>query len=77
MLTVEEKLAWLDAISRRVQEFEERGGNLKSIEAVPLGLALLHAFTELARELGRDPHGWDAWVVNRLSLDPASIFLRN
>jgi hypothetical protein len=35
-----------------VEDFVERGGDLKSPEAVPLGMELLRAFDDLAIEFG-------------------------
>lgn len=52
MPTVHEKLAWLEAITQSAQRFIEEGGELKSIEAAPLGLALFHAMNDLAGEFG-------------------------
>ena len=52
MATVQEKLAWLEAITTRVQQFLEEGGDLRSIEAAPLGMALFHALNDLTREFG-------------------------
>jgi hypothetical protein len=50
--TVHEKLAWLEAITQSAQRFVDEGGELKSIEAAPLGLALFHAMNDLAGEFG-------------------------
>jgi hypothetical protein len=50
--TVQEKLAWLDAITKRVQQFLSEGGDLRSMEAAPLGMALFHALNDLTKEFG-------------------------
>jgi hypothetical protein len=52
MPSVHEKLAWLEAITQSAQRFVDGGGELKSIEAAPLGLALFHAMNDLAGEFG-------------------------
>ncbi len=55
MASVQDKLAWLDAITRRVQKFVEEGGDLKSAEAAPFAMALFHAINDLSREFGVQP----------------------
>ena len=52
MATVQDKLAWLQAITQRVQQFVQEGGDLKSVEAAPLGMALFYAINDLGREFG-------------------------
>jgi hypothetical protein len=55
LATVQDKLAWLDAVTQRVQQFVREGGDLKSVEAAPLGMALFHALNDLGREFGVQP----------------------
>jgi hypothetical protein len=50
--TVQEKLAWLDAVRRKVQRFVDEGGDLKSEEAAQLGITLYLAVIDLKREFG-------------------------
>jgi len=52
LATVQEKLAWLDAVRRRVQQFIDQGGDPKSAEAAPLAMALFHAINDLTSEFG-------------------------
>ncbi|HEY1985440.1 MAG TPA: hypothetical protein VGG85_08525 [Terracidiphilus sp.] len=52
MPTVHEKLVWLEAITRSAQRFVAAGGELKSTQAAPIGLALFHAMKDLAAEFG-------------------------
>jgi hypothetical protein len=52
MTTIGDKLAWLKAVTLWVHRFARQGGNLQSLEAAPLGIALLHAITDLARATG-------------------------
>jgi hypothetical protein len=52
LATVQEKLAWLEAITVRVQQFVKEGGDLRSVEAAPLGMALFYALNDLTREFG-------------------------
>ena len=52
MSTVQEKLAWLDAVRRKVQIFVDDGGDLKSEEAAQLGMTLFLAVNDLKREFG-------------------------
>jgi hypothetical protein len=55
LANVQEKLAWLDAIRQRVQQFVNEGGDLKSVEAAPLAMALFHAINDLTNEFGIQP----------------------
>jgi hypothetical protein len=55
LATLQEKLAWLDAIRQRVQQFVNEGGDLKSAEAAPLAMALFHAINDLTSEFGFRP----------------------
>ncbi|MGC1225363.1 MAG: hypothetical protein WA859_02695 [Candidatus Sulfotelmatobacter sp.] len=49
---IREKTIRLDVIRERVQQFVDGGGDLKSPDAVPLGLEFVHAFNDLAKEFG-------------------------
>ena len=55
MATVQEKLAWLDAVRQRVQQFIHEGGDPKSADAAPLAMALFHAINDLTSEFGVQP----------------------
>jgi hypothetical protein len=55
LANVHEKLAWLDAIRQRVQQFVNEGGDLKSADAAPLAMALFHAINDLTNEFGVQP----------------------
>jgi len=55
LASIQEKLAWLEAIAQRIQQFVEDGGDLRSVEAAPLGMALFHALQDLGREFGVQP----------------------
>ena len=52
MSTLQEKLAWLDAVRRKVQRFVDEGGDLKSEDAAQLGITLYLAVNDLKREFG-------------------------
>jgi hypothetical protein len=54
--SIQEKLAWLEAITQRIQQFVVDGGDLKSVGAAPLGMALFHALQDLGGEFGVQPH---------------------
>ncbi len=51
-MTIQEKTERLEVARRKVQDFVDQGGNLKSPEALPLGLELVRAFDDLAKEFG-------------------------
>jgi hypothetical protein len=50
--TVQEKLAWLDAVRRKVQKFVDEGGDLKSEEAAQLGVTLYLAVNDFKSAFG-------------------------
>jgi hypothetical protein len=52
MATLQEKIARLQAANELVESLVDKGVDLQSMEAVPVGLELLHAFDDLAREFG-------------------------
>jgi hypothetical protein len=54
MATIKEKAGRLAAAHRKVQEFIDAGGDLKSPEAVPVGLEFVNAYAELAKEFGHE-----------------------
>jgi hypothetical protein len=70
MPTIGNHLAWLDAIMRRVHEFADRGGDLNSLDAMPLGVALLLAIAGLASAMGYQ--GWDPQLAIH-NLDQSEI----
>jgi hypothetical protein len=52
MPTLKEKTARLKAANEKVQDFVSKGGDLKSPEAVPLGMELVLAANEVGKDLG-------------------------
>jgi hypothetical protein len=54
MVTIQEKTARLEAARKKVEEFVAAGGDLKSKEAVPVGLELVNAFADLAKDFGHE-----------------------
>ena len=50
--TILEKTARLESLKEKVQRFVDSGGDLKSPEAVPLGVEFVQAYSDLAREFG-------------------------
>jgi hypothetical protein len=54
MATIQQKTARLEAARKAVEAFVAAGGDLKSKEAVPLGLELVSAFNEVAKEFGQE-----------------------
>ena len=55
MATLNEKLARLEAVKERVEAAVAQGLDLKSPEAVPLGMEFIYAANDVAEELG---HGF-------------------
>ena len=55
MASVQEKLTWLGAITQRIEQFVDDGGDLRSVEAAPLGMALFHALQDLGKEFAVEP----------------------
>lgn len=51
--TLLEKTAKLESLQERVKQFVDSGGDLKSPEAVPLGMEFIRAFDDVAKELAR------------------------
>jgi hypothetical protein len=52
MATIQEKSARLEAARKKVEDFVAAGGDLKSKEAVPVGMEFVNAFADLAKEFG-------------------------
>jgi hypothetical protein len=52
MPSTQEKATRLQQATTRAQAFLVLGGDLKSAAAVPIGLELIHAYDELAKEFG-------------------------
>jgi hypothetical protein len=46
------KIKRLEAARIKTEEFVAAGGDLKSNEAVPLGMEMIHAFNDLSTEFG-------------------------
>ena len=61
-LAVGQKSERLTATRKQLEAFAGQGGDLRSKEAVPLGLELVHAFNDLAREFGHE-------ILKRTSTD--------
>jgi hypothetical protein len=53
-IVIREKTARLEAAKLKVQQFLDNGGDLKSSEAVPVGVEFIQAFSELAKEFSSD-----------------------
>jgi hypothetical protein len=51
--TILEKTAPLKCLKEKVERFMDSGGDLKSPEAVPLGIEFIQAYLDLAKEFGR------------------------
>jgi hypothetical protein len=52
MATIQEKIVALEEARKNVEAFVDGGGDLKSKEAVPVGMTLLRAYDALAKEFG-------------------------
>jgi hypothetical protein len=52
MQTLEDKTAHLEEVRKRVEAYVASGGDLKSREAVPLGIDFVKAFDAVASEFG-------------------------
>ena len=52
--TILAKTARLESVKEKVQRFVNSGGDLKSPEAVPLGVELIQAYEDLAKEFGHE-----------------------
>jgi hypothetical protein len=52
MATFQEKLAKLEEVRLRMEAMVASGVDIKSPEAVPLGLEFVHAFADCAKDLG-------------------------
>ena len=50
--TIEEKTARLESAKEKVKQFVDSGGDLKSPEALPLGVEFIEAYDDLAKEFG-------------------------
>jgi hypothetical protein len=50
--TIGEKTARLESVKEKVKQFVDSGGDLKSPEAVPLGVEFIQAYDDLAKEFG-------------------------
>jgi hypothetical protein len=48
----QQKLARLERARKRIEEFVEQGGDIKSDEAAPLGMELVLAANEVGKTLG-------------------------
>jgi hypothetical protein len=50
--TIQEKTARLEAARKKVEAFAAAGGDLKSADAVPLGIEFMDACADLAEDFG-------------------------
>jgi hypothetical protein len=50
--TIETRTARLESVKEKVKQFVDNGGDLKSPEAVPLGVDFIRAYDDLAKEFG-------------------------
>jgi hypothetical protein len=71
--TVQDKLAWLDAVRRQVEEFVEEGGDLRSEEAAQLGMTLYLAVNDLKQDLGSQSTKQFPGQEESLPPDPTSL----
>lgn len=51
---IRQKTARLEAAKLKVQQFQENSGDLRSLDAVPVGMELIQAFSELAKEFSNE-----------------------
>ena len=73
MSAVQEKLAWLDAVRRKVQKFVDEAGDLKSEEAAQLGMTLFLAANDLKREFSIQTMKTFNGFQDTLPPDPTSL----
>jgi hypothetical protein len=52
MPTVKEKTARLALATKKVYDFLDEGGDIKSPEAVPIALAMVERYADVAKDLG-------------------------
>ena len=73
MSTLQEKLAWLDAVRRKVRNFVDEGGDLKSEEAAQLEITLYLAVNDLKQEFGMQTARAFNGFQDALPPDPTSL----
>ncbi len=73
MFAVQEKLAWLDAVRRKVQKFVDGSGDLKSEEAAQLEMTLYLAVNDLKREFSIQTAKTFDGFEDTLPPDPTSL----
>jgi hypothetical protein len=73
MATIPEKTARLEAARQKVEAFVAAGGDLKSADAVPVGLELVNAFADLAKDFGYEILKPIKKPVEFIQPDPASV----
>jgi hypothetical protein len=52
LATIKEKSAQLVRATKRVYDFVEKGGDIKSPEAVPVALEMVERYADLAKDFG-------------------------
>jgi hypothetical protein len=52
MATIKEKSVRLALATKRVYDFVEKGGDIKSPEAVPVAVEMVERYADLAKEFG-------------------------
>jgi len=72
MATIQEKTARLEAARQKVEAFVAAGGDLKSREAAPVGLELVNACADLAKDFGHEILKPLKKPVDFIRPDPAS-----
>jgi hypothetical protein len=73
MATIPEKTARLEAARKNVEAFVAKGGDLKSPAAVPVGLELVNAFADLAKDFGYEILKPMKKPADFIRPDPASV----
>ena len=73
MATIKEKSARLEAAREKVEAFVAAGGDLKSKEAVPVGLELVEACADLAKDFGYEILKPMKKPADFIRPDPASV----
>ncbi|MGC0777465.1 MAG: hypothetical protein WCD68_09685 [Candidatus Acidiferrum sp.] len=73
MAKILEKTARLETARKSVEAFVAAGGDLKSKEAVPVGLELVNALADLAKEFGYEILKPMKKPADFIRPDPASV----
>jgi hypothetical protein len=73
MATIQEKTARLEAARRNVEVFVAAGGDLMSSDAVPIGIELVNACADLAKDFGYEILKPIKKPADFIRPDPASV----